>query len=650
MKVFLGWYECIRFRSLAVSAISLMLAILAACGGGSTNGGGGGGGGGGQNVSISLAPAPTFVDVFTSHQFSATVTGDPNHRGVNWAVDNVANGNASVGTISATGVYTPPAAPGSHTIKATSVADTTKSASISLAVVEFGVYTYHNNLARDGTNTHESSLTPAKVGDITKFGLLFTCAVDGAVYTQPLWAPNVNIGGTPHHTIFVATEHDSVYAFDAESSPCETRWQISLLEANEIPFQNSDFGGPFFDIQPEIGVTGTPVIDPSTNTLYVVSKSKKTTDSSFHTRLHALSLSDGSEKFGGPVEVSASVAGTGDGTSGGNVAFLNERENQRSALALVNGMLYIAWAAHEDIDPYHGWVMKFDPATLSRLAVFNATPNASRGGIWMGGGGPVADASGNIYLSTGNGTFDANRSSAPNTDYGDTVLKLSTSSLTVNDWFTPFDQAMLETNDADLASGGMLLLPDQSSGPAHLLVVTGKEGTIYLLNRESMGHYCNVCASDTNALQTFDGVSASFGTPAFWQNGLYVGNIGYFLSRYAFTAGSATPFNPTPTSQSNNAFGFPGATPSISSQGATNGIVWAINSHDYGPPHPTGPGPAILYAYDANNLATKLWDSTMAAANRDQAGDAVKFTVPTVANGKVYIGTRTEIDVYGLLP
>jgi hypothetical protein len=642
-------------RAGTAGAAFLALILFAGCGGGNSTTGGNNGGGGGGGVVTAVAVSPRHAEVASTgalQQFTATVSGDSQNR-VSWSVDGTAGGNAALGTIDASGLYTPPATAGTHSINAASTVDSTKTASSQVVVTDLsGVFTYHNNLARDGTNTQEFALTTANVKSTT-FGKLFSCAVDGATYTQPLWVPGVNINGTLHNIILVATEHDSVYAFDADGSPCITLWQKSMLQTGEIPFQNSDFGGGFFDIQPEIGITGTPVIDPATKTVYLVAKSKVTASGAFHTRLHALSLIDGSEKFAGPTDITASLPGTGDGTNGTSVPFLSERENQRSALALVSGELYIVWGSHEDIDPYHGWLMKFDPATLQQLAVLNVTPNASRGGIWMGGAGPAADSDGNVYLSTGNGTFDADSSTPPNTDYGDTVLKLN-SSLGITDFFTPFNQAALEAGDTDLASAGVVLLPDRANAPTHLMVALGKEGRIYLLDRDSLGGYCSICINnntgDTNTVQNFvlDG-NPFFGIPAFWQNAMYTGEISNAVKRVVFDPGTGQ-FDTNPASQTNNNFGFPGVTPSISSQDANHGIVWAIDSHDFGPPHQTGPGPAILHAYDAMDLSTELWNSTQAASNRDRAGNAVKFTVPTVANGKVYIGTRSEIDVYGLLP
>lgn len=632
------------------------LLLLAGCGGGSASSGtdNGGGGGGTSNVSVIISPKRAAIVISAQPlQFTATVSGDSQNRGVAWSVDGVAGGNVQAGSISISGLYTPPSGAGAHTITAASVADTGRSASAVIAVTDHpGVFTYRYNLARDGTNTQEYGLTPSNV-NTTTFGKLFSCSTDGNVYTQPLWAPNLSINRTTRNVVFVATQHDSLYAFDADASPCVQIWQANLLDAahggtaGETPVPTVDVGSGSQDIQPEIGVTGTPVIDPTSNTLYVVSKSEGPAGN-FHQRLHALNLTTGNERFGGPVTISPSVLGNGDGSSGGNLPFNPQTENQRCALALVNGVVYIAWASHEDVDPYHGWMIGYNAATLTQAAVFNATANGSRAGIWMSGGAPAADTSGNLFLSTGNGTFDATSATSPNNDFGDSILKISPS-LSVADWFTPFNQSVLQSNDLDLGAGGILLLPDQSSGPIHLLVTGGKEGKLYLLNRDGLGNFCTSCTrTDTNVIQSFAATNAIFGTPAFWQNGLYLGGVSDKLSLFSWNPATGE-LNPTPASQSSLTYGFPGTSPSISSQGSSNGIVWAIDSSQFGVPKNAG-GPAVLHAYDASNLATELWNSSQAANSRDQAGPAVKFTIPIVANGKVYVGTRNTIDVYGLLP
>ena len=629
-------------------------------GGGSTGGGGGGSTGGGTgspNVTVSVAPKFAAVAMSTqTAKFTPTVTEDPKNLGVTWDVDSVQAGNATVGTISSDGVYTPPASGGTHSITATSVANTSKSASVIVAVSDLpGVFTWHNNLARDGSNSHEFALTKSNVKTAT-FGKLFSCSVDGVVYAQPLWVPGVTVNGAKHNVVLVATAHDTVYAFDADQTPCATLWHANLIDSahgatsGETSVPNGDVGGSS-DIQPEIGIIGTPVISPSLNTFYAVTKSEGPSGT-FHQRLHALDLSTGNEKSGAPANISGSVPGEGYDSSNATVTFNVRSHHQRPGLALVNGVVYATFASHGDGDPYHGWILGYDAASLASVAIYNFTPNGSRGGIWMSGAAPAADSANALYLSTGNGTFNRDSSSAPNTDLGDSVVRLATSAgLSSSDWFTPFNQADLEAADRDLGSSGVVLLPDQASGTAHLLVTGGKEGRLYLLDRDSMGHYCDSCSSssgDTNTVQSFSATSALFGTPAFWNNGLYVSGLSDQLLVYTFNS-STGKFETAPSSQTPTTFSFPGVTPSISSQGTSNGIVWALDTSQYGPPKNSG-GPAVLHAYDATDLSVELWNSSQAASNRDRAGNAVKFSVPTVANAKVYIGTRNTVDVYGLLP
>lgn len=621
---------------------------LSGCGGGSY--------GGGKNITLTVSPKLASVVVTSQTQvFTATITGGAS-TAVTWTVDGTANGSATLGTITPAGIYTPPATAGIHTIVATSAADTSKSDSASIAVTDLaGVFTYHNDLARDGANTQEFALAPATVTS-AKFGKRFSCAVDGAAYTQPLWVPALPVNGVIHNVIFVATQHDSVFAFDADASPCAMLWQAKLLDsahdgtAGETPVPTADVGNGFMDIRPEIGVTGTPVIDPATSTLYVVSKSEDLT-STFHQRLHALDLTSGNEKFAGPKVISASVPGAGDGSlcpSSGTIAFDPKTQHQRPALSLSGGVVYLGWASHEDATPYHGWLIGYNAATLARVSVYNTSPNGCLAGVWMAGGAPAFDSSGNLYATTGNGTFDGNSPSAPNNDFGDTVLKL-TPGLALSDWFTPFNQDMLNMNDTDLGSSGAVVLPDQTAAPTHLLLTAGKQGQVYLLDRDAMGGFCGIaCPSDTNTVQNFF-VSPIWGTPAFWQNRMYYGGTGSRLAAFDFSSNTGR-FTTTPSSQSSAVYQFPGPTPSVSSQGTSGGVVWTIDASQYGVPSSFGSGPAVLHAYDANNLGTELWNSSQAASNRDQAGNAVKFSTPTVANGKVYLGTRSEVDVYGLLP
>jgi hypothetical protein len=617
---------------------------------------------------VSITPQRAAVVIATQTQtFTAKVNGSSNPS-VTWAVDGTPGGSSTVGTIDTSGVYTPPATAGTHTIAATSVADPSKAATANIAVTDLpGVFTYHNDLARDGANTQEYALTPSTLNTNT-FGKLFSCAVDGAVYAQPLWVPGLSIGGGTHNVIFVATQHDSLYAFDADASPCVTYWHVNLIDGlhggtgaeTPVPCNEAVFcavGQGFGDIQPEIGVTGTPVIDPATNTIYVISKSYNgnTVPALFFQRLHALDLATGmTERFNGPTLIAASVPGTGDGST--TVTFSAQMQNQRSGLALANGTVYVAWAAHEDATPYHGWLLGYSASDLSQLpSLFNTTPNGGLGGIWSGGAAPAVDAGGDVYVSTGNGVFDQGSGMGMLDDFGDSILRLhpfvgatpNGANLQLAGWFTPDDQQMLANNDTDLGSGGVVLLPAQTSGPPNLLIEVGKEGVVYLIDRDSMGLFNS---GSNNVLQSFDGpVNGLWGSPTFWQNNAYFGGAGDNVRQFVFDPSTGQFNPPTVTSLSNQVFNFPGTSPSVSAQGASNGILWAIDASQYGPPAP-GPGPAIVHAYSAANLATEYWNSSMASGGRDTAGNAVKFVPPTIANGKIYIGTRTEVTVYGLLP
>src|ERR1700687_2371613 len=352
-----------------VCALACLMATLGIGGCGSGNGSGP------QPIAVNISPMRAAVVAVTqTAKFDATVTGDPTNS-VTWSVDGLAGGNATVGTISSGGIYTPPAGAGTHTGQATSTLDTTKSASATIAVTDLtGVVTYHNNLVRDGTNTQEYALTTSSV-KTASFGKLFSCPVDGAAYTQPLWVPGLNIGGKVPNAIFVATQHDGIYAVDADASPCSQLWQVTLLDtahggtSGETPVPTGDVGSGFQDILPEIGLIGHPVIDPASGTLYVVSKSEGPVGT-FHQRLHALDLVTGNEKFSGPIDIAASVLGTGDGSVGGVLSFDLRDQGQRGALTLVNGIVYIVWASHEDHDPYHGWVIGYDAGTLAQVRAF----------------------------------------------------------------------------------------------------------------------------------------------------------------------------------------------------------------------------------------------------------------------------------------
>jgi hypothetical protein len=635
----------------------------------------------GIGVTVKVSPKLAAVTVTTQRQqFTSSA------KTATWSVDGVVGGNATIGTISASGLYTPPPTAGIHTVTATSG---TSAGSASIAVTDLSaVFTYHNDTARDGTNAREYALTPSTVTTAT-FGKLFSCAVDGAVYTQPLWLHGLSIAGGIHNVIFVATQHDSAYAFDADATPCVTYWHVNLLDTlhggtgNENPVTWNDVGECFGDTYPEIGVTGTPVIDSVTKTIYLVSASESNpvnsghcsgSSATFYHRLHALSLATGSEKFNAPVTIAASVPGTGDGSQGGMVSFDSQLHHQRSGVVEDGKNIFLVFAAHEDATPYHGWVIGYQASDVQQqTAVFNTTPNGvngADGGIWAGGGAPAVDSGGDVYVATGNGVFDE-APPRPNNDYGDSILRLHSIqgstlngvNLSVAGWFTPFDELTLEQTDGDLGSGATILFPNQTSGqgPDHLLVQTGKGGVIYLIDRDKMGRFNST--SNDQIRQSFPGPSFGlWGSPALWQNNLYTG--GQYDSLRQFTFDTSTElFNSTAASLSTHTFGYPGTTPSVSSRGNTQGILWTIDASLYGYASPNAgvncstvpvpsacTGPAVLHAYNAADLAMEYWNSSMAANNRDQAGNAVKFVPPTVANGKVYVSTRTEIDVFGLLP
>ncbi len=533
------------------------------------------------------------------------------------------------------------------------------------ADAQVSVLTFHNDNGRTGQNLSETTLTPTSVSP-GAFGKLFSYPVDGYVYAQPLYLPSVSIPGQGvHNVVFVATEHDSVYAFDADGLSLTPLWKVSFINpslgittvpANDV---NNTPQTPGNDIIPEIGITGTPVIDPQSGTLYVVAKTKEIVGGQAHylQRLHALDITTGAEKFGGPVVIGDAIltapftqGGTSiyvsgpsvTNSSGNKVSFDAVWALDRGGLMLLNGVLYIAWASHGDSGPYHGWVTAYNPQTLALVALFNNTPNGQLGGMWMGGGGPAADSSGNIYVSAGNGTFDVTGSSSP--AYGDSVVRLDpTKGLSVADYFTPFDQATLDNNDLDLAAGGVVALPDQTgTATPHMLVAGGKTGKIYLINRDNgmMGKYQQCGATCDAVLSVTSLPRPIFDVPAYFNGWVYYQGVGDVLKAFQLANGQ---LSSSPVSQSTTSFGFPGATPSISANGTSNGIVWTIQVDGY-----VNGTPAVLHAYNALNLSQELYNSNMVSS--DQLASGVKFNTPTIVNGKVYVGTQTQLSVFGPVP
>jgi hypothetical protein len=521
------------------------------------------------------------------------------------------------------------------------VADSGSSPQVATAqlnvTIGVGVITQHNDNSRTGQNLQESILTPSNVNAGT-FGKRWSYSVDGDVYGQPLYVPNVAIPGKGiHNVLYVVTEHDSVYALDADSN-APPLWQTSFINPHDgITTVSDNDVNCLGAIDPEIGITSTPVIDTSTNTIYVLAATKE--QGHFFHRLHALDISTGAEKFGGPVAIQATYPGAGDGSSGGTLTFASVQELNRAGLLLSNGKIYLAFASYCDNPPFHGWLMAYDKATLQQSGVWVATPNGEDGGIWMSGAGIAAEASGSIFFATGNGTFDTFGNPV---DFGDSIVKMTLNgdSLIVNDYFTPSVQHILDQNDEDLGSGGVLLLPDQLGDHVHELVQAGKEGEIYVVDRDNMGHFN---PNDSQIVQTIGGqLKSVFSAPAYWNNYVYFGSAYPAAAADSLKAFSLTNglLSQTPTSASPTKFSYPGPTPVISANSTSNAILWALE---------TSPGvPAVLHAYDATNLAHELYNSGQNPV-RDNPGNAVKFAVPTVANGKVYVGAVRQVSTYGLL-
>jgi hypothetical protein len=518
----------------------------------------------------------------------------------------------------------------------------------SILPAQVSVLTQRGDISRSGVNSSETVLTPANVNS-TQFGKLFAQTIDGYAYAQPLYMPNVTINGVTHNVLFVVTEHDSVYAFDADSNTGANTlplWQITLLDsahgaapgASTVPNQDTDSG----DLVPEIGITSTPVIDPSTGTIYVEGKTNE--NGGYVQRLHALDITTGAEKFGGPAVLAASVPGTGNGSSGGVLNFDPLWQLQRTGLLLLNGIIYMGFGSHGDMGPWHGWILAYNAATLQQTGAFCTSANGTGAGIWSAGEGMVADVTdpvnhpyGRLFVPTGNGSFNAATPYTNAMSYGDTVIAfdLTNGALTVTDSFTPFNQDNLSSEDQDVASGGALILPDQTTGPKHLLIQVGKQGTIYVINRDNLGGFN---ASTDNVVEEVTGqTNGLWSTPTFFNNGIYMWGTNDDMKAFSFENGVLTNGHFT---SSNESAGYPGPTTVASSNGTTNGIIWTIEADT---------DPEILRAYDPTDLDNLLYASNQNAA-RDNPGPHVKFVVPTIANGKVYVASQTLLNVYGLLP
>ena len=498
------------------------------------------------------------------------------------------------------------------------------------------VLTYHNDNARTGQNANETILTPQNVTS-ANFGKLGFMSVDGLVDGEPLYVSGLTVGGSQHNVLFVVTENDSVYAFDADTFA--QLWHVSALGASESP---SDDRG-CSQVEPVIGITSTPAINLSAGphgTIFLVAMSKDNSGN-YYQRLHALDLTTGAEQSGSPVTVTATYPGTGENSSNGHVVFDPKQYKERSALLLLNGAIYTTWASHCDDEPYTGWVMTYSESTLQQTAVLNVTPNGSEGAMWNAGAGPAADSSGDVYFLDANGTFDTtlNSNGLPvSGDYGNAFIKLglSGSQLSVLDYFTMQGTVTESQNDTDLGSGGAIVLPNFTdiNGNVQLLAVgVGKDSTIYVVNRNSMGKF------HSNGDVIYQEISSAviggaWSAPAYFNNTLYFGTVGDALKALPIANALVAT---SEASESSNTFSYPGTTPSISANGSSNGIVWAVASGS----------PSVLYAYNATNLGDQLYNSNQ-AGSRDQFS-GIKFVTPMIVNGKVYVGTTTGVMAFGLL-
>ena len=649
---------------LRISALLALAVGLAACGGAGTSAAGSGA----TPPAITAQPQNQTAAVGSSATFSVTATGTA-PLAYQWSK----NGSVIAGANSS--IYTTPAAAlgdngASFTVAVSNSAGSLQSAAATLNVIVAGggntdVTTYHNDALRSGQNLTESVLTTANVNP-SSFGLLRKLAVDGKVDAQPLVLAQWSIGGALHDVVFVATEHDSVYAFDADTGA--TLWQESMLAAGESP---SDAHG-CYQVTPEIGITATPVIDRAAGTIYLVAMSKDSGGHYFQ-RLHALNLATGAERPGSPVTIAASVTATGAPAAvNGQIVFNPGSYKERSALLLNRGTIYTSWASHCDEANYTGWIIAYDEATLQQTAIFNTNPSGNLSGIqgeaafWNSNSGPSADSAGNIYAMTGNGAFDTtlNAQGFPSgNDFGNAILKLTApaaGTMTVLDYFTMYNTVAESASDGDLGSGGLMLLPDQmdaSGATRHLAIGAGKDRNLYLVDRDNMGKFN--AADNSNAYQvltsalSYNGnacassglatASGEYGAPVYFNGTVYFGGSDDVIRAYRLTQAKLPS---APTMQTGQAFCYPGAPLSISANGTANAILWAVgNSLTQG----------ILHAYDANDLGTELYNSAQAAGGRDQFGPGSKFTPPTVANGKVFVGTQATgstpnvVAVFGLL-
>jgi hypothetical protein len=591
--------------------------------------------------SITTQPASQTVTVGQTATFSVVAAGTAPLT-YQWQKN-----NANISNATSSSYTTPATVSGDNqatfrvmvTNSVTSVPSNPATLTVNPVVASAGtdVTTYHNDIARTGQNTTETVLTQANVNSAT-FGLLRNLAVDGLVDAEPLYLSQLSIAGVAHNVVFVVTEHDSAYAFDADTGA--QLWKVSLLKSGET---TSDDRG-CSQVSPEIGVTSTPVIDRRAGAhgiLYAVAMSKN--GSTYVQRLHALDITTGAELLSGPVTVQATYPGTGANSSGGQVVFDPKQYKERAALLLLNGVVYTGWASHCDFSPYTTWIMGYNQTTLAQTSVLDLTPNGNEGSIWQSGGGLAADAQGNIYALIANGTFDTtlDANGFPNKqDYGNAFVKVSTNggALKLADYFNMSNTVSESGADADLGSGGAMVLPDGNygtTGTLNLAVGAGKDGNIYVVNRNNMGKFHS---NSNNVYEELQGAvpNGVWGVPAYFSNTVYYCDVNATLKSFSISNGQLS----TTRVQTGASFTYPGILPSVSANGTANGIVWGIENT----------GTAVLHAFKADDLAQELYNSNQAANSRDHFGSGNKFITPMIADGKVFAATTNSVAVFGLLP
>jgi len=621
---------------IALVPATLLSVVLTACGGGS----GGSSAPAAAAASIATQPSDQKVVVGQPATFTVVASGSA-PLAYQWQ-----KGGTAISGATTASYTTPPTVQSddgsTFLVVVSNAAGSMTSTGAKLSVVSgtvmtrgTDVTTYKNDLSRSGQNLSESALTPTTVTS-SNFGLLRMLPVDGRVDAQPLYLSQLSAAGGSFNAVFVATEHDSVYAFDSDSGA--VLWHVSLLAAGESP--SNDHGCN--QVSPEIGVTSTPVIDRAAGahgTIYVVAMSVDA-QSNYHQRLHALDVATGAELLNGPTEITATYSAAGAAASTFDPRYYEER----AALLLSGGTVYTSWTSHCDAPPYGGWIIAFAQSTLARNGALNVAANSSSGpSIWMSGGGPAMDSSGNIHLLTANGAFEAtmDANGFPNKqDFGNSFLKISNvgAGLKVLDYFTMSNEVAESSADQDLGSGGEMLLPDlmdSANTVRHLAVGAGKDGNIYVVDRDSLGKFN---AGTNRNYQTLSGVlpGGIWSTPAYFNGTVYYGDVSGTLKAFAI---STAKLGATPQSQSATQFAYPGTAPGVSANGTSGGIVWAHENTN----------PAVLHAYDATNLAREIYNSNQAAGNRDQFGAGNKYITPTVADGKVFVGTTNAVAVFGLL-